>query len=98
MAVSFLYYRIFRKAGFYLKQVMMKDSDQLQEITGYISQKFGFYEVLTVLDNLKLYADLHNLTGKKVKLYKYKAKISFKISIETCCISYDLHAFYLFFF
>ncbi len=37
--------------------------DQLREQIGYMPQKFGLYEDLSVLENLVLYADLRNVTG-----------------------------------
>ncbi len=39
------------------------DADQVRSIVGYMPQKFGLYEDLTVGENLDLYADLRNLTG-----------------------------------
>ena len=37
--------------------------DLLRDQLGYMPQKFGLYEDLTVLENLTLYADLRNVTG-----------------------------------
>jgi ABC-type multidrug transport system ATPase subunit/ABC-type multidrug transport system permease subunit len=39
------------------------DPQQVQERIGYMPQKFGLYEDLTVLENLNLYADLHGVTA-----------------------------------
>ncbi len=41
------------------------DASQLHQIIGYMPQKFGLYEDLSVLQNLRLYADLQNVTGTK---------------------------------
>ena len=41
-----------------------QQSAQLHEILGYMPQRFGLYEDLTVMENLKLYADLRGVTGK----------------------------------
>ncbi len=38
-------------------------SGALREIIGYMPQKFGLYEELSVMENLSLYADLRNVTG-----------------------------------
>ncbi len=37
--------------------------DQLRQIIGYMPQKFGLYEDLTVLENLRLHADLRGVVG-----------------------------------
>lgn len=37
------------------------NASQLHEIIGYMPQKFGLYEDLSVIQNLRLYADLRNL-------------------------------------
>ncbi|MCP3176723.1 ATP-binding cassette domain-containing protein [Desulfuromonas sp. KJ2020] len=40
------------------------DAEKLHRIIGYMPQKFGLYEDLSVLQNLRLYADLQNVTGE----------------------------------
>ncbi|QIG06753.1 ATP-binding cassette domain-containing protein [Proteus sp. ZN5] len=44
-----------------------KQSVDVRAILGYMPQKFGLYEDLTVLENLNLYADLKNVVGDERK-------------------------------
>ncbi len=41
------------------------DSQQVQERIGYMPQRFGLYEDLTVQENMNLYADLHGVTANE---------------------------------
>ena len=41
----------------------VQDAAKLREFVGYMPQKFGLYEDLTVLENLELHADLRNVIG-----------------------------------
>lgn len=45
----------------------MKDAESVHYLTGYMPQKFGLYEDLTVEQNLDLYAELRNVVGEEKK-------------------------------
>ncbi len=45
----------------------IKDAEAVHYLTGYMPQKFGLYEDLTVMQNLTLYADLRGVLGKERK-------------------------------
>lgn len=44
-----------------------KDGEKLRHLIGYMPQKFGLYEDLSVFENLQLYADLRNVVGDERK-------------------------------
>lgn len=54
----------------------VSDSDKLHQIVGYMPQKFGLYEDLTVQENLELYADLKGLTEEEKSEY-FKVMLDF---------------------
>ena len=45
----------------------IKDPEKIHFLTGYMPQRFGLYEDLTVQQNLNLYADLRGLVGDEKK-------------------------------
>lgn len=45
----------------------INDAESVHYITGYMPQKFGLYEDLTVIQNLNLYADLRGVVGEEKK-------------------------------
>lgn len=54
----------------------VKQAEQIHEIIGYMPQKFGLYEDLTVQQNLDLYADLRSVVGEE-RRETFKKLLSF---------------------
>lgn len=44
---------------------IINEGERLKEKIGYMSQRFGLYEDLTVMENIIFYADLHEVTKKE---------------------------------
>ena len=45
----------------------VRDAAKIQSRVGYVPQKFGLYENLTVMENIKLYAELHGISAADLK-------------------------------
>ena len=56
--------------------------DELTPLIGYMPQKFGLYEDLTVLENLILYADLKNVTHNFEKMLEFTKLAPFQDRLE----------------
>jgi ABC-2 type transport system ATP-binding protein len=46
-------------------QHIVKDAESLKERIGYLSQKFGLYHDLTVMENIDFYADIYGISRKE---------------------------------
>ncbi len=55
---------------------VIKRPEQVKEKIGYMSQRFGLYEDLTVAENIDFYADLY-LVGKKEREIRFKRLMEF---------------------
>ena len=55
-----------------------KDKDELTPFIGYMPQKFGLYEDLSVLENLTLYADLKNVPHDFDQMLKFTTLAPFQ--------------------
>lgn len=55
---------------------VIKDGERLKERIGYMSQKFGLYEDLTVMENIIFYADLYEVP-KKERLARVERLLGF---------------------
>ena len=52
---------------FVLGRNMSKNPEAIQDLLGYMPQRFGLYEDLTCMENMNLYADLHGISQDKRK-------------------------------
>ena len=55
---------------------IIKEPEKLKERIGYMPQRFGLYEDLTVMENLNFFSDIYQLTREK-KEEKYKELFGF---------------------
>ena len=55
---------------------VISDPERVKEKIGYMSQRFGLYEDLTVSENIDFYADLY-LVGKKEREVRFKRLMEF---------------------
>lgn len=55
-------------SGTVLGYDIARQSDQLKNHIGYMSQRFSLYDDLTVIENLDFYAGLYNLAGRKKRI------------------------------
>ena len=39
----------------------VKNAEKIKEIIGYMSQRFGLYPYLSVIENIQFYADIYNV-------------------------------------
>ena len=44
---------------------IVKEAETLKDNIGYMSQRFGLYEDLTVMENIDFYADIYRVSGKE---------------------------------